>query len=171
LPKGTHTLRIFPVRPWGEAIKDPGALAMVTFSVGEKDGKQTPEAGSPVLTVVSPRGKAKSTAGKGLLDFYVSGGPVAEQSVADSCGRRYKLDALPEVTLTKAEPVWLENLTAGRHVYVVGLTREGKVASGSFALFQGSFEVENGAPATLALPPAPGAPATGAAPPAAKSGS
>jgi hypothetical protein len=143
LPKGTHMVRIFPVRPWGEAIKEPSALASVTFHVGEKDGKNTVEAGSPVLTVVAPRGKVKGDAGKVLLDVLVSGCPVAEQSVADSCRLRYKVDTQPEVTLTKVEPVWLEGLTAGRHAYVVGLTRDQKVAPGAFALYQGSFEVES----------------------------
>lgn len=152
LPRGTHTVRIFPVRPWGEAIKEPSALAMVTFHVGEKDGKNTVEPGAPVLTIVSPRGKVKSAAGKVLLDVLVTGCPVAEQTVPDSCRLRYKLDTQPEVTLTKAEPVWIENLAVGRHAYVVGLTREQKVVPGAFALYQGSFEVES-----AANPAAPGA--------------
>jgi hypothetical protein len=143
LPKGTHMVRIFPVRPWGEAIKEPSALASVSFHVGEKDGKNTVEAGSPVLTVVAPRGKVKGDAGKVLLDVLVSGCPVAEPSVADSCRLRYKVDTQPEVTLTKVEPVWLERLTPGRHAYVVGLTRDQKVVPGAFALYQGSFEVES----------------------------
>ena len=151
LPRGTHTVRIFPVRPWGEAIKEPSALAMVTFHVGEKDGKNTVEPGTPVLTIVSPRGKVKGEAGKVLLDVLVTGCPVAEQTVPDSCRLRYKLDTQPEVTLTKAEPVWLENLAPGRHAYVVGLTREQKVVPGAFALYQGSFEVES-----AANPAAPG---------------
>jgi len=142
LPKGTHMVRIFPVRPWGEAIKEPSAFASVTFHVGEKDGKNTVEAGAPVLTVVAPRGKVKGD-GKVLLDVLVSGCPVGEQSVADSCRLRYKVDMQPEVTLTKVEPVWLEGLTPGRHAYVVGLTRDQKVVPGAFALYQGSFEMES----------------------------
>ena len=143
LPKGTHMVRIFPVRPWGEAIKEPSALASVTFHVGEKDGKNTVEAGTPVLTVVAPRGKVKGDAGKVLLDVLVSGCPVSEQAVPDSCRLRYKVDTQPEVTLTKVEPVWLSGLTPGRHAYVVGLTRDQKVVPGAFALYQGSFEVES----------------------------
>ena len=160
LPKGTHMVRIFPVRPWGEAIKEPSALASVTFHVGEKDGKNTVEAGTPVLTVVAPRGKVKGDAGKVLLDVLVSGCPVAEQNVADSCRLRYKVDTQPEVTLTKVGPVWLEGLAPGRHAYVVGLTRDQKVVPGAFALYQGSFEVES--PVNPAAPAsAPPAKATG----------
>jgi hypothetical protein len=133
---------------------------MVTFHVGEKDGKNTIEPGAPVLTIVSPRGKVKSGAGKVLLDVLVTGCPVAEQTVPDSCRLRYKVDTQPEVTLTKAEPVWLEKLGSGRHAYVVGLTRDQKVVPGSFALYQGTFEIEN-----AANPAAPGS-----APPAKATG-
>lgn len=163
LPRGTHTVRIFPVRPWGEAIKDPLAFAIVTFHVGEKDGKNTAEPGTPVLTVVAPRGKVKGEGGKALLDVLVAGCPVAESTVPDTCRLRYKLDTQPEVTLTKVEPVWLEGLTPGRHAYVVGLTREQKIVPGAFALFQGFFDVESGVPP--AAPGAASAPATGSAPP------
>ena len=152
LPKGTHMVRIFAVRPWGEAIKEPSAIASVTFHVGEKDGKNTVEAGWPVLTVVAPRGKVRGDSGKVLLDVLVSGCTVAEASVANSCSLRYKVDTQPEVTLTKVEPVWLEGLAPGRHAYVVGLTRDQKVAPGAFALYQGSFEVES-----LVNPAAPAA--------------
>ena len=133
---------------------------MVTFHVGEKDGKNTVEPGTPVLTIVSPRGKVKGAASRVLLDVLVTGCPVAESSVPDTCRLRYKLDTQPEVTLTKVEPVWLEKLAPGRHAYVVGLTREQKVVPGAFALYQGSFEVENGAnPAAPGS--APAAKATG----------
>jgi hypothetical protein len=152
LPRGTHTVRIFPVRPWGEAIKEPSALAIVTFHVGEKDGKNTAEPGSPILTIVAPRGKVRGGTGKVLLDVLVTGCPVAESSVPESCRLRYKVDTEKEVTLTKVEPVWLENLTPGRHAYVVGLTHDEKVVPGAFALYQGSFEVESGV-----NPAAPGA--------------
>ena len=156
LPKGTHIVRIFAVRPWGEALKEPAAFASVSFHVGEKDGKNAVEPGSPVLTVIAPRGKVKGDTGKVLLDVLVSGCPVAEQNVADSCRLRYKVDTQPEVTLTKVEPVWLEGLTPGRHAYVVGLTRDQKVVPGAFALYQGSFEVEDlvNPAAPAAAPPA-----------------
>lgn len=146
IPKGTHTLRAFPVRPWGETIKEDGAFASVTFHVGEKDGKNVNEAGAPVLTVVSPRGKVKSETGRVLLDFNVVGCPVAEKgTVENSCRVRYKIDTEKEVTLDKEEAVWLENVTPGRHAWVVGLTRDDKIVPGAYTLAQGSFELESGA--------------------------
>jgi hypothetical protein len=153
VPKGTHTLRAFPMRPWGESIKEGAAFATVTFHVGEKDGKNVNEAGAPMLTVASPRGKVKAETGRVLLDFLVAGCPVAEKGTAtDSCRVRYKVDTQPEVTLAKDEAVWLENVTPGKHAWVVGVTRDEKIVPGPFTLVQGSFEAE--APGNAAAPPA-----------------
>ena len=157
IAKGTHMLRAFPVRPWSESLKDDAAFASVTFHVGEKDGKNLNEAGAPILTVISPRGKVKGEAGRILLDFNVAGCPVAEKgSVPDSCRVRYKVDTQPEVTLSKKEAVWLENVTPGKHAWVVGLTREDKIVPGPYTLAQGSFEVESlvNPAAPAAAPPA-----------------
>jgi hypothetical protein len=155
LPKGTHTLRAFPVRPWGESIKDDPAFASVTFHVGEKDGKNVNESGAPILTVVSPRGKVKAQAGKVLLDFLVTGCPVAEKTADPaSCRVRYKIDTDKEVTLSKEESVWLEGVPAGKHAYVVGITKDEKIVPGPFTLVQGSFELADGAnPAAPAAAP------------------
>jgi len=155
IPKGTHTLRAFPMRPWGESIKDDAAFASVTFSIGEKDGKNTNEAGAPILTVVSPRGKVKGETGRVLLDFLVTGCPIAEKGGDPaSCRVRYKVDTDKEVTLSKEESVWLENVTPGKHAYVVGITKDEKIVPGPFTLVQGSFDLESAAnPAAPAAAP------------------
>ncbi len=153
IPKGTHTLRAFPMRPWGESIKEDPAFAAVTFSVGEKDGKNVLEPGAPILTVVSPRGKVKGGTGKVLLDFLVTGCPIAEKAaVPESCRVRYKIDTEKEVTLAKEESVWLEGVPPGKHAWVVGITKDEKIVPGPFTLAQGSFELE--APGNPAAPPA-----------------
>lgn len=146
IPKGTHTLRAFPMRPWGESIKEDTAFAAVTFSVGEKDGRNVNAEGAPILTVVSPRGKVKSQTGRVLLDFNVIGCPVADKGAAEgSCRVRYKIDTEKEVTLAKEDAVWLENVPPGKHAWVVGITRDEKIVPGPFTLAQGSFELESGA--------------------------
>ena len=153
IPKGTHTLRAFPMRPWGESIKDDTAFASVTFHVGEKDGKNVNEPGAPVLAVVSPRGKVKSASGKVLLDFLVTGCQIADKgAVPSSCRVRYKIDTEKEVTLSKEDAVWLENVAPGKHAWVVGITKDDKIVPGPFTLVQGSFDHE--APGDPAAPPA-----------------
>jgi hypothetical protein len=154
VPPGTHTIRAFPVRPWGESIKEPGAFAMVTFSVGEKNGKNSPDPKAPLLTVSSPHGRYPKGE-KVLLDFLVSGCTVTARDVPGSCRVRYRIDELPEVTLTAPDPVWITGLTVGRHAYVIGLTQGGKLIEGPFILHQGVFEVVDSAAAA----PKAGAPA------------
>jgi hypothetical protein len=178
IPKGTHTLRIFPARSWHESIKEPGAFAMVTFHVGEKDGKYAPVPGAPLLTWSRPKGKYPAAeAQKILFDFYVTNCTVAAKSVPGSCQVRYRLDDRPEVTVDRWEPMWWEGLAPGKHEYVIGLTRDDKVVeNGSFNLLKASFEIEaagagdlgkasgpggaSTAPASAGAQPAPAAPAT-----------
>lgn len=153
IPKGTHTLRAFPMRPWGESIKEDAAFATVTFHVGEKDGKNVVESGAPVLTVVSPRGKVKGETGRVLLDFLVTGCKIAEKGTSENtCRVRYKVDTEKEVTLSKEDAVWLEGVPPGKHAWVVGITKDDKIVPGSHALVQGSFELEP--PGSAAAPPA-----------------
>ena len=153
IPKGTHTLRAFPMRPWGESIKDDTAFATVTFSVGEKDGKNVAEPGSPFLTVVSPRGKVKGETGRVLLDFLVTGCKIAEKGTSENtCRVRYKVDTEKEVTLSKEDAVWLDGVPPGKHAWVVGITKDDKIVPGAYTLAQGSFELE--APGNPAAPPA-----------------
>jgi hypothetical protein len=153
VPAGTHTLRAFPVRPWGESIKEPGAFAMVTFSVGEKDGKNAPGSKSPLLTVNRPRTKIPKGQ-KVLLDFLVTGCVVADHTVPNSCRVRYRVDEFPEVILDGPDPIWLTDLPVGRHAFVIGLTHNGKIIEGPFNLHQGTFEiVDTATPAPPALPP------------------
>lgn len=153
VPKGTHTLRAFPMRPWGESIKEDSAFASVTFSVGEKDGKNVNPPGAPFLTVASPRGKVKGETGRVLLDFLVTGCPITEKGTAEnSCRVRYKIDTEKEVTLSKEDAVWLDGVTPGKHAWVVGITKDDKVVPGPYTLAQGSFELEP--PGNPAAPPA-----------------
>jgi len=122
----------------------------VTFSVGEKDGKNAPVPKAPLLTVNRPRTKIPKGQ-KVLLDFLVAGCVVADHTVPDSCRVRYRVDELPEVSLDKPDPVWLPDLPVGRHAYVMGLTRNGKIIEGPFNLHPGTFEVVD--TATPAPPP------------------
>ncbi len=156
VPKGTHTIRVFAVRPWGESIKEPGAFAMVTFNVVAADGKNAPDPKAPLLTVSRPKGKYPKGQNV-LLDFFVTGCVVGEKAVPDSCRVRYRIGDFPEVVLEKSGPVWLKDLPVGKHAFVVGVTKDNKLIDGPFNLFRGVFEVVDAAPA--AAPAKAGAPA------------
>jgi hypothetical protein len=91
-----------------------------------------------------------------LLDFLVGGCVVSGKEVPDSCRVRYRVDEMSEVILSSPEPVWLTDLPAGRHAFIVGLTREGKLIQGPYVIHQGVFEVVGSAEAP-ASPPKAGA--------------
>jgi len=144
VPPGTHTLRAVPIRPWGEPIREEGAFAMVTFRVGPKSERNAPALGEPVLTIFSPKPRAKYSAGEAAalkFEFLVHGCRVSDDGGADACRVRYRIDSRPEVILTKSESVPLSGLSVGRHGFSVGLTRDGKLIPGAFTLVQVSFEV------------------------------
>jgi len=160
VPKGTHTIRAFAVRPWGEALREAGAFSMVTFHVAEKDGKYAPDPKAPLLTVNRPRTRIPKGQ-KVLFDFLVAGCTVSDQSNPESCRVRYQIGELPEVTLTKPDPVWLADLPVGKHGWVMALsTPDGKIVPGPFSVARGTFEVIDPA----ATPAPPGAPAKAGAP-------
>ena len=164
IPPGTHTLRVVPIRPWGEPIREAEAFASVTFSVGEKNGKNAPEPGAPMVTHLSPQGKLPKGAGaKVPFYFLTTGCTLAPAGTEGGCQVRYKLDDGAEATADPAGPIFWENLSTGKHKYVVALYRDAKVLPGPFNLVAASFEIEGDAPAGAA-PAAPAAPAVPSAP-------
>ena len=141
---GTHTLRAVPIRPWGDPIREDDAFAMVTFRIGPKSEKNAPSAGEPVLTVLEPKMRRKYAAAEAAsmrFEFLVRGCRVSDGAEPDACRLRYRIDDRKEVILSKPESVPIDGLAAGRHVFVAGLTRDGKLIPGAYTLVQGSFEV------------------------------
>lgn len=142
---GTHTLRAVPIRPWGEPIREPGAFASVTFSVGPRAEKNAPAPGEPILTILSPRFRSKIPAAQAQaipFSFLVSGCTLAETKGPDTCRVRYRVDGAKEVILTDGKPVSIGPFAPGLHTLAAGLTRDEKLIPGAFTLVQGYFEVE-----------------------------
>lgn len=71
---GTHTLRVFAVKPWGESFKNEGAYAQTTFSLFAPTPQNTLNASEPILTYNSPQGDYGAE--PILLDFYVANAPL-----------------------------------------------------------------------------------------------
>ncbi|UZQ56130.1 hypothetical protein OOK60_08780 [Trichothermofontia sichuanensis B231] len=74
LEPGTHTLRVFAVRPWHESFKNDGAYAQVTFHVLTQTATNHPDPKLPVLTYSSPQGRYGAE--PILLDFYLTNAPL-----------------------------------------------------------------------------------------------
>ncbi|MEL6929012.1 MAG: hypothetical protein AAFO95_10285, partial [Cyanobacteria bacterium J06600_6] len=69
LTPGTHTLRAFAVKPWGESFKTQGAYAQTTFNVLTETNSNEPDVNQPLLTYNSPLGTYGAE--PILLDFYL----------------------------------------------------------------------------------------------------
>jgi hypothetical protein len=74
LSPGTHTLRVFATRPWGESFKNDGAYAQRTFHIFTKTDDNNPDPGLPLLTYNRPSGSYGAE--PILLDFYLTNAPL-----------------------------------------------------------------------------------------------
>jgi len=74
LTPGTHTIRAFAVRPWGESFKLEGAYAQTTFNILTGTNDNRPQSDVPLLTYNSPTGTIGAETF--LLDFYLTNAPL-----------------------------------------------------------------------------------------------
>ena len=81
LDPGTHTLRVFAVRPWHESFKNQGGYAETTFHIFTKTQENNPDSQVPLLTYSRPNGTYGAE--PIMLDFYLSHLPN-EQIIRDS---------------------------------------------------------------------------------------
>lgn len=70
LAPGTHTIRAFAVRPWGECFKNKEAYAQTTFSILTSTDDNHPQPSVPLLTYSSPTGTIGAE--PLLLDYYLT---------------------------------------------------------------------------------------------------
>ena len=56
---GAHVIRVFPVHPWHETVKQQEAIAMVAFYVKEKSGEPPLNFSKPMLVYSTPAGSYK----------------------------------------------------------------------------------------------------------------
>ena len=76
LAPGTHTIRVFAVRPWDESFKNQGAYAETTFHILTKTQENNPDPQVPLLTYSRPNGTYGAE--PIMLDFYLSHFPSEE---------------------------------------------------------------------------------------------
>ena len=74
LTPGTHTIRVFATRPWGESFKNDGAYAQTTFSVLTETNDNRPDPNLPLLTYNNPTGSYGAE--PLMLDFYLTNAPL-----------------------------------------------------------------------------------------------
>ncbi|BAY19253.1 FHA domain containing protein [Anabaenopsis circularis NIES-21] len=74
LSPGTHTVRVFATRPWGESFKNEGAYAQTKFHIFTKTDDNSPDSSLPLLTYSTPQGSYGAE--PILLDFYLTNAPL-----------------------------------------------------------------------------------------------
>lgn len=118
LKPGTHTLRVFAVRPWHESFKNDGAFAQTSFHVFAKTGENQPDSAQPLLTYNAPQ----DTVGTEpiLLDFYLTNAPlhlVAREDAEDEIPDwqiRCTING-ESFTFDRWEPIYLKGFKPGRN--------------------------------------------------------
>lgn len=111
LTPGTHTLRVFPVKPWHESFKNNGAYAQTTFHILTKSEDNNPDPNLPLLTYSRPTGTYGAE--PIMLDFYLTNTPlhlVAQENPQDQVtdwrikvtinGQTFLLDSWQPIYLT-----------------------------------------------------------------------
>ncbi|MBE5231564.1 MAG: hypothetical protein ACKPH1_09930 [Microcystis panniformis] len=118
LAPGTHTLRVFALRPWQESFKNDGAFAETTFHILTKTGKNAPDNNLPLLTYSSPQGIYGAE--PILLDFYLSNAPLRLSNTANEDNNlqdwRIRVTVNGESFLLDTwEPIYLKGFAKGNN--------------------------------------------------------
>ena len=116
LAPGTHTIRVFAVRPWGESFKNEKAYTQTTFNVLTETNDNRPEPGIPLLTYNSPTGTYGAE--PLLLDFYLTNAPLHAIAQNNLNLKDWRIKATVNGTsfiLEDWQPIYLTGLEPGEN--------------------------------------------------------
>ena len=116
LTPGTHTIRVFAVRPWGESYKNEGAYAQTTFNVLTETNDNLIDPGQPLLTYNSPTGTYGAQ--PLLLDFYLTNAPLHAIAQNNPNLEDWRIKATVSGTsfiLEDWQPIYLTGLEPGEN--------------------------------------------------------
>ncbi len=116
LTPGTHTIRVFATRPWGESFKNDGAYAQTTFNVLTETNDNRPNPNLPLLTYNSPTGFLGAE--PLLLDFYLVNAPLHAIANQDPNLKDWRVKATVSGTsfiLENWQPIYITGLEAGEN--------------------------------------------------------
>ena len=109
---GQHIIRIFPIRTFGEALKDPGSYSATVFYYKSKDPTQDVDLDKPYMTYNEPQGSYKYREGKPiLLDFLLAHCQLSK----DGYKVRLTIDGKDTRVLTQWVPYYIYGLKTGEH--------------------------------------------------------
>lgn len=114
LAPGTHTIRAFAARPWGESFKNEGAYAQTTFNVLTETNDNRPDPTQPLLTYNSPTGAYGAE--PLLLDFYLTNAPLHAIAKSNPEFKDWRIRATVNGTsfiIENWQPIYLTGLEPG----------------------------------------------------------
>jgi hypothetical protein len=119
LEPGSHRLTVYAARPWGEAVKSPGAQRQIRLHRVAANPLSQPAPGSPQLIAVSPRGTAAGT--PLLLDWLLLEAPLQNLRSGDASWRlRVSLNG-DSFLVDQQTPLWLEGWRSGSNAIQLDL--------------------------------------------------
>jgi hypothetical protein len=111
LSPGSHRLTVVAARPWGEAVKSPGALAQIRLHRTAANPLALPATGSPQLLPVSPAG---ALAGEPLLlDWLLIDAPLQHLRDDDAQWRLRVTVNGDSFLVDRQTPLWLRGWRPG----------------------------------------------------------
>jgi hypothetical protein len=112
LGTGFHTIRMFPARSFGEALKGENTFAVSTFYIGDDKDRIGADLSKPYLTYNEPSDQMNLVEGKPiLLDFYLSNCELS----SDGYKIRLTIDGSVTRTITSWQPYYIYGLKKGKH--------------------------------------------------------
>lgn len=119
LEPGSHRLAVYAARPWGEAVKSPGAQRQIRLHRVAANPLSQPAPGSPQLIAVSPRGTAAGT--PLLLDWLLLEAPLQNLRSGDASWRlRVSING-DSFLVDQQTPLWLEGWRKGSNAVQLDL--------------------------------------------------
>ncbi len=119
LEPGSHRLTVYAARPWGEAVKGPGAQRQIRLHRVAANPLGQPAPGSPQLIAVSPRGTAAGT--PLMLDWLLLEAPLQNLRSGDASWRlRVSING-DSFLVDRQTPLWLEGWRTGSNALQLDL--------------------------------------------------
>jgi hypothetical protein len=119
LSPGSHRITAYAARPWGEAVKSPGAQAQIVVHRVAANPLGVPAVGSPQLIVASPA--LTVSAQPVLLDWLLLDAPLQHLRPNDDSWRlRVTLNG-DSFLVDRNDPLWLQGWRPGSNALVLEL--------------------------------------------------
>jgi hypothetical protein len=113
LRPGSHRVTVVAARPWGEAVKSPGAMAQIRLHRTAANPLSLPALGSAQLLSVSPEGAV--AAEPLLLDWLLIDTPLQDLREGDASWRLRVTVNGDSFLVDRQTPLWLRGWRPGRN--------------------------------------------------------